>query len=91
MNSTKPKMYIETTETNRNKPKQTETNRKCLLKQSKQRDLFQNQPKQTENVLNILKAPKLRSLSSCRFRNKMKNACKNIKTLKLQSEVLLNK
>jgi len=43
-------MNFETTETNKFVSKWTKTNQKCTLKQLKQTDLFQNEPKQTENV-----------------------------------------
>jgi len=38
--------------------KRTKTNRKCIWKQPKQTDLFQNEPKQTENDLKNFKSKK---------------------------------
>ena len=49
-------MNFETTETNSFVSKWTKTNQKCALKQLKQTDLFQNEPKQTENGLKNIKS-----------------------------------
>ena len=51
-------MYFKTTKTNSFVSKLTKSNRKFILKQPKQTDLFQNELKQTENDLKNIKSKK---------------------------------